>query len=82
MSGDLLAVSGHLHLGLGVLVDSDGEVQPDVEDGEEEEEGLQVPLHDGRVQEILAPTAETTINNNNSTGTFLRKCLKRIAHRM
>ena len=38
MSGDLLAVSGHLHLGLGVLVDSDGEVQPDVEDGEEEEE--------------------------------------------
>ena len=37
--------------------DSDSDDQGE-EDGEEEEEGLQVPLHDGRVQEILSPTAQ------------------------
>jgi hypothetical protein len=38
MRGHLLAVAGHLHFGLGVLVHGDGEVQADIEDREQKEE--------------------------------------------
>jgi hypothetical protein len=61
MGGHLLAVSGHLHLGLRVLVHCDGEVQPDVQDGEQEEE------EEGRHQQQRltqhCPAGSVQINN-------------------